>query len=552
MITCPPRHGKALALDTPIATPSGWTTMGQISPGDQVFDETGNPCSVVAVSPLWKDRPCYRFVTDDGDEIVADADHEWLVRTDRKSGKRVIRSSRVLAEQALRRTARAPLVDRAAAIVCAENDNLPIEPYVLGVWLGDGCSGHATITASDEDAVFTRAEIEARGYATGNRATAQTFGIFGLFVALRKVGLLRNKHVPEAYLRASAKQRLALLQGLVDTDGHVAPDGQVEYCSINLKLALAAQELVRSLGTKAKIIVGRAMLNGKDCGLKYRVMFYMADAALMPRKAARCRNGVKQPVTYLQQIEAVEPRDTVCIQVDSASHLFLAGLSMTPTHNSEMVSRRFPPWYLGRNPKNQIISASYGQRFANGFGRETRNIIASTEYQRIFDTQIAHDSAATDRYHTTDGGIYIAAGVGGSITGLGAHVLSIDDPLKNREEADSETIRDNVWDWYTSTAYTRLMPRGAVIITLTRWHPDDLAGRLLDAEKTGGDQWTKVNLPAINDANEALWPEWYPLPALERIRSNIGDRDFAALYQQQPNASRRRAVQGRQDHGAGR
>jgi predicted phage terminase large subunit-like protein len=113
--------------------------------------------------------------------------------------------------------------------------------------------------------------------------------------------------------------------------------------------------------------------------------------------------------------------------------------------------------------------------------------------------------------------------------------LLIDDPLKDREEADSTTTRNRVWDWYTSTAYTRLMPGGAIVLIQTRWHEDDLAGRLLTAQaRTGGDKWDVLELKAISDEGDALWPEWYPVPELERIRSVIGPRDWSALYQQSP------------------
>jgi hypothetical protein len=207
-----------------------------------------------------------------------------------------------------------------------------------------------------------------------------------------------------------------------------------------------------------------------------------------------------------------------------------------PRHGkSEIVSRKFPAWYLGRNPDRQIISASYAQELSDGFGRDVRNLVASDEYARVFPaTKLAPDSKAVGRWHTNSGGTYLSAGVGSGITGRGADVLSIDDPLKDRKEAESQTIRDTVWNWYTSTAYTRLMPGGAVVVTLTRWHQDDLAGRLLEEAANGGDQWHIVDLPAIDASGEALWPERYDIDALNRIRAAIGERDWSALYQQSP------------------
>lgn len=209
-----------------------------------------------------------------------------------------------------------------------------------------------------------------------------------------------------------------------------------------------------------------------------------------------------------------------------------------PRHTkSELASRRFPAWYMGRNPAKQIITCTYSGEFATDFGREVREIVAGQEYQALFPgVHLAEDSKAKGRWHTTDGGVYVAVGVGGPITGRGAHLALIDDPIKNRQDADSEVVRESVWKWYTSTLRTRLMPGGAIVLVLTRWHEDDLAGRLLAAAENGGEQWEVVNLPAVSDDGQALWPEWYPLPELNAIKSAVGPRDWLALYQQRPTA----------------
>lgn len=209
-----------------------------------------------------------------------------------------------------------------------------------------------------------------------------------------------------------------------------------------------------------------------------------------------------------------------------------------PRHTkSELSSRRFPAWYMGRNPAKQIITCTYSGEFATDFGREVREIVAGEEYQALFPgVHLAEDSKAKGRWHTTNGGVYVAVGVGGPITGRGAHLALIDDPIKNRQDADSEVVRETVWKWYTSTLRTRLMPGGAIVLVLTRWHEDDLAGRLLEAARHGGEQWEVVNLPAVSDDGQALWPEWYPLPELNAIKAAVGPRDWLALYQQQPTA----------------
>ena len=211
-------------------------------------------------------------------------------------------------------------------------------------------------------------------------------------------------------------------------------------------------------------------------------------------------------------------------------------IMMPPRHGkSELASRRFPAWYLGKYPTKQIIAASYSSDLAGDFGREVRNIVADPEYRNVFPlVSLAQDSKAANRWHTSEGGMYVAAGVGTAITGRGADILLIDDPFKDRASADSEVSRNNVWDWYTSTAYTRLMPGGAVVVINTRWHDDDLSGRLIEAQATGGDQWDILCMPAINDEGHALWAEWYPMSRLQEIQSVLPPRDWNSLYQQNP------------------
>jgi predicted phage terminase large subunit-like protein len=207
-------------------------------------------------------------------------------------------------------------------------------------------------------------------------------------------------------------------------------------------------------------------------------------------------------------------------------------IAMPPRHGkSQLASRLFPAWCLGRNPRTQIIAASYNSDLASDFGRDVRNIVGSPEFGEVFPgVSLSIDSKAANRLNTNAGGSYIAAGVGTAVTGRGAKIALIDDPFKDRAEADSERTRDSVWAWYQSTLYTRLMPGGAIVVINTRWHEDDLSGRLLN----GSDKWELLELPAINPAGEALWPEWYDVPALERIKANIGPREWSALYQQKP------------------
>lgn len=219
-------------------------------------------------------------------------------------------------------------------------------------------------------------------------------------------------------------------------------------------------------------------------------------------------------------------------------------LFMPPRHGkSTLASVAFPAWHLGRNPEHEFISCSYSGSLAMGFSRKVRQLLREPTYKTAFKTRLDPDSQSAEAWLTTNGGGYVAAGVGGGITGKGAHILVIDDPVKNRDDAESQNNRDSNWDWYTSTAYTRLAPGGGVLVILTRWHDDDLAGRLLRAGTEGGDEWEVVSYPAIAEedeqfrqAGEALHRERYNEDALDRIRKAVGPRDWSALYQQNPVA----------------
>lgn len=208
---------------------------------------------------------------------------------------------------------------------------------------------------------------------------------------------------------------------------------------------------------------------------------------------------------------------------------------MPPRHGkTELASIRFPAWYLGRNPDKRVIGASYAAPLAYRISRQARNIIGGVHW--LWEHRLASDLANIAAWDMAGHrGGYIAAGVGGPITGSGANLLIIDDPIKNQEEADSATYRKNVWEWYTSTAYTRLEDHGAIIVIQTRWHHDDLAGRLLAAQHTGGDRWDVLHLPALDETGAALWPEKFDAEALGRINRAVGSRVFAALYQGRPS-----------------
>jgi len=397
--------GKALALDTPIPTPTGWTTMGELEAGDVVYDDTGTPCRVTDAWAVRQGRPCYEVELSDGSTITADAEHQWLVDTKRSrmSARRPLLDRRprksadpahwnhgqayrrippeVLTTEAMIGSVRVRTGTNGTADRCESNysvrvaaalkggrADLPVPPYTLGAWLGDGGTVTGSITTADHEII---AEIEAEGEtawvvpSTGvthraaegrkgrldqwpakerdtlTRSRLASYRIANLNGRLRTVGVLGNKHIPAIYLRASEQQRRALLAGLLDTDGYCARSGAVEFCSTRERLARDVHHLACTLGYKAALRSKTARLYGKDCGMVWTVSFTTADKVFrLTRKASR--QVVKERATASNRyITAIRPVPTVpvrCIAVDSPSHLYLVGDACIPTHNSNLIN----------------------------------------------------------------------------------------------------------------------------------------------------------------------------------------------------------------------
>ena len=229
---------------------------------------------------------------------------------------------------------------------------------------------------------------------------------------------------------------------------------------------------------------------------------------------------------------------------------------MPPRHGkTEKISVRYPCWYMGKHPSDYIVQAGYAESIALTHSRKARDVFISREMDALFpevryrperaaQETIIPERQAAHEWGTVQGGSYYAVGIGGGLTGRGFDLGIIDDPVKDAEEAESITYRERAWDWYTQVFYTRQAPRAAIIIVMTRWHEDDLVGRLLKlaSKDPNADQWTVLHFPAIKDG-KALWPERYPLNVLESIRAGQADnpeepgqgsRAFESLYQGNP------------------
>ena len=348
-----PRKGaKALALDTPLLTAVGWSSMGEIEPGDQVFGPDGRLCTVTHASEVFRGNDCYRVTTTDGRSVVADADHLWTVKDRQHKSSRggerwLTLTTRELHDKGTMRGRARPeyrwSLPRQRALQSVHRV-LPVDPYVLGVWLGDGATADGRISVGFDDIDAMRnllGSVSARRHRTCWSVTVP-----GLRTSLRKAGLLGRKHIPDEYFVASQEQRLALLQGLMDTDGSMdEPRGRASFVGMNAGLVESVATLARSLGFRATVISGDAKIDGRVVGTVHRTMFHVAEGDpvpfRMPRKVARCGKPSRQGNRHVVSIKTIEPVESVetrCIKVDRDDGLFLAGRELMVTHNTTLVS----------------------------------------------------------------------------------------------------------------------------------------------------------------------------------------------------------------------
>ena len=320
----------ALEISTPIATPKGFVALGDLQIGDEVFGPDGEPTRVVAKSEVYIDRPLYAVTTYDGETVYADAKHLWNVRT----STRVKDPYRNLTtEELVEARSSAFMLPRHSAVQYPWRD-LPIDPWVLGAWLGDGTSSLGRMTAHPDDAVFMRAEFKRRGYETTDLTDKYNFGVTGLWTQLKALGVLNAKHIPEVYMTASFLQRMDLLCGLIDTDGNVTKQGQCTFHNKDAKLVDQVVELLHSLGRKCQRRTYLSKGNFGTC-IMHRVTFKLKDCALMPRKRMRTRTTHDKQHRSIT-VRKTDQRGTVqCITVERGDGLFLAGRGYVVTHNSE-------------------------------------------------------------------------------------------------------------------------------------------------------------------------------------------------------------------------
>jgi replicative DNA helicase len=388
IVAARPAVGKALALDTPLPTPTGWTTMGEVAVGDRLIGADGRPTTVVAVTDVMHGRPCYEVEFSDGTVIVADAQHQWLTETraSRKSAwgaarqynrmrtQRVFPSVKTTEE--ILATLRCPGAERRVnhAVANAKplelpEQELPVPPYALGVWLGDGSAASARITTADPEIVV---HLEADGLqavpggkllyglrlpdpppiaqrscvvcgrrSSGFRQCQACRNHHGTVQGiLRSLGVLNNKHIPTSYLRASEAQRRSLLAGLLDTDGTVAGSGAVQISLTSRRLAEDTRELIASLGYRCSLARKRVKGRTAASSTAYTLTFSTTDEVFRLERKRLMHKQRRGPGRtgrrFIVAVRSVPSVPVRCVEVDSLDHLYLASRSMVPTHNSTL------------------------------------------------------------------------------------------------------------------------------------------------------------------------------------------------------------------------
>ncbi len=381
--------GKALSVSTPIPTPAGWITMGEVKVGDQVLDENGKPCNVIAATDVMYGRPCYRIVFDDGTEVIADANHQWLTSTvssrqsearskraderrslglNVKTGKPIdnpqyvrfqthlnihhtVKTTSEIAET-VRTDKQGNRINHAVEVpkpLRLPEADLPIHPYLLGLWLGDGGTLQGCLYFPPDKEPCLKV-IESLGYSwhfgeNGSNKTARRVWVDGLHAILDKVNLLGQKHIPVQYLRASYEQRLELLKGLMDSDGTCcASSGKSSFSNVNKRLIDDVYELACTLGFKPWIRIHHEAGCSEKHGYNMQTAYEVGVTTSTPifhleRKRSRQIKEERgtQRWRYIVSVEPVESVPVRCIQVDSPSSLFLVAKSFIPTHNSHLM-----------------------------------------------------------------------------------------------------------------------------------------------------------------------------------------------------------------------
>lgn len=566
-------HGKGLSLSTAIPTVHGWTSMADIQVGDVVFDKDGSPCTVTGLSGYYMPDSMYRITFSDGTVMEADGDHQWLTHTlrarevesvqrkrDETLSKRgtdqrhkikhkpaVVNTTQISETLTISRSGGQVTNHsiKAAGALDTELVDVPIPPYTLGAWLGDGTTSSSTIAVATRDAAI-RDGIAADGYemsVAAERNSVEVTNPYGLVTKLRSQGLLGYKHIPEIYFRASCEQRLALLAGLCDTDGYQdargattgrgAGESRIELCFTDERLATDAIALIRTLGIIPHLNMGEAKIGDKSYGAKYRIFF---SSPFNPFRHCAFKRDRWRPLRtarsqhrYITSVERIEPQLVQCIQVDSSDHTYLAGRELVPTHNSTLlrqiavqVAAGIHPFALTEaEPKRVLVIDAenepgqtrqswtdlVGLAAYHGHPIERDQLIVLEEWDTEIDLA---DKAWHEWLHERIHGYQPDLVILGPLTNLVGRDLKDDEPVRRLKSAinTGRTICDSAFIMEHHAPHRNpsdkkrsLRPYGSSMFL--KW-PDYGYGMSPDADREGHYQWERTRWPRVRTRN---WPD---------------------------------------------
>lgn len=525
------RWGKALALDTPIPTPDGWTTMGELTDGATVFDENGKPCRVTYAHDIMLGRPCYEIEFSDGSKVVADAEHLWSTwdKSARKNSRRNPNGGHGPKIVTTQQIAETLTVGRKGefnhSIPCAKpveygETDLLIDPYILGAWLGDGSTACARLACGDEDVDHFVAQVREivgiepniKRYRTAweVRLSSGHSCSAGIQAKLRTLGVLGNKHLPKIYLTASVKQRMALLQGLMDTDGSCyQAAGNCEFTSARKELAVGVMELVQSLGIKATMNEGVAKLSGRAISAKYRIKF-STDLPVfrLRRKLNRLPKERKLRIDH-RFVVAARPIESVpvrCITVDSPNHLYLCTKAFIPTHNTALSRTLLIKKAQKPNQKIWYVAPTY-KMAKQIMWLDLLDAIPRKWIRKINETTLSITLINRTRIELK------GADKADSLRGVGIHFLVLDEFQDMSEETWTQVLRPTLAD-----------TRGHAIFIGT----PKAYNYLYELYKHGKDdtrpQWESWQFPTITSP-------FIPLSEIEAARQDMDEKSFKQEFE---------------------
>lgn len=579
IVQMPPQHGKEISDNQIVATTKGIKKHGDLIVGDYVFGRDGTPVKVLWVSE--KTRSEYVVSFSDGAKIECHGNHEWTVYNRFRQKEETIETKHMASSTIYngdgKRGSRYKYQVDSNVCVMFDSRNVDLDPYVLGAWLGDGDSSCGIIHIGNND-------VEIIGNSTykfkeSKGTTTRKFYSPELNILLKNNGLIKNKHVPDMYKYNSVEVRKNVIAGLIDTDGYVYHrNGRITISNTNKRIIDDAAFILRSLGQSVVVCEFKPRVSSSGIvGKKIVYQLCFNPTMTFPTKVKR-KKITKLSINKKRAIVSIERKEGLgygnCIQVDGG--IYLVGDTFIPTHNSEGSSRKLPAFMLGLNPDKKICIGSYAATIARDFNRDVQRIIDTPSYRELFPETYLNGSNVVTMANTYlrnsdviemvgHKGSLRVVGRGGSLTSKTVDVSILDDVYKDYAEGNSPIVRNAAWKWYTTVVRTRLHNDSQELIVFTRWHDDDLIGRIEksgetvieikswdDVKNIPAGAWVRINFEGLKtgepteidprEPGAALWESRHSKQKLEAQKA-LDPVQFQCLYQGNPGSAEGRLYQ---------